>query len=80
MSAGNVKGKGATGLGAPPGAATFAVNDGAARKVYDASVRVNAARKKLDKLKALYGPDQPAYRQCEDIEDDLFEALRALGE
>lgn len=83
MSAGKSKTVFAADAAGVPGesASSIAVSvEGAARKVYDASARINGAREKLEKLKALYGSEQPAHRQCEDIDDDLLEALRLLGE
>jgi len=53
---------------------------GAARKVYDASSYIRNATAELEKLKGTFDPTHAAYRQCENIDDELFKALQLLGE
>lgn len=56
-----------------------AIELSAAEKLAEASAQVRKAREELEKLKGQYAPDQAAYRQCEDTDEHLFEALRLLG-
>lgn len=64
---------------APPMPAVKPSADGAAQKV-DAAVRhIEEARKLNETLQKQYAPDSASYAHCEQIDDKLFDALKALG-